>query len=327
MLNGSKISAYSDILSPFPTRICCCIGEFANLDFIILSSGVIEDIPDNYSITILVKCHFRISDISTDHGDLTDVVNLNICTIVEEYAKYAIVIFFIFTDKQEFIVGNPLDLRKFFRSILRSNLTLLYKVPFRITLNNPHIIGVGRIRIGITANINFLFLIKSNCCYIISSSRSRNTTDCSLPHQNTIGIIGIIKIRAIHAQPDVWVVDIIVGIICLACNINVVVFSRVIKCHFDKFCLLGASILRKKRAIPNQLSKIIKLCNKCCLITISFKDTTTNVSITIAGLDHIVDCQFTCCFQIICNPITSFLKLLRMRNTNLRRIFRIISIT
>ena len=327
MMHFEEITSSCNCLTPIPVCICSRKQEFVDLNLIVLRSSGVKDIPDNNDRSIVILDHSRIDNTSTDCRHLLDPIHLKVCTIIEEFTEDQVIILVVNTNKEESIIGDHHDLMHLLRIILRCNLTLLNQITFNTTLDDPHIIRINRVSIGVTAKIDTLLLVQSDRSHIISSGATRDTSDCSLPLQNTVRIVCIVESRLIQTQPDIWVKCIVVRVFSLACNVNKVVFWSIIDNHFEEFSPLLVSIDRNKSPFPNPLTKIIKLGKETRLITIWLNNLTANICKTLSSNFDIVNANDTSCFHILGQPITSLLKLLRVRDTNLRRILRIITIT
>ena len=198
MMHFKEIASSCNCLTPFPLSLCRRKKEFANVNLIVLRCSRIKDIPDNNDRSIVILNHSRIDNTSTHCRQLLDPIHLDVCTIVEEFTKDQVIILIINTNEEESIIGDHHDLMHLLRIILRCNLTLLNQITFNTTLDDPHIIRINRVGIGVTAKIDTLLLVQSDRSHIISSGATRDTSDCSLPLQNTVRIVCIVESRLIQ---------------------------------------------------------------------------------------------------------------------------------
>ena len=281
MMHFKEIARSCDCLTPFPFSLCFGKQEFTDVDLIILGCSRIKDIPDNDDCTVVIHSHSRVDNTSTHCRHLLDPIHLKVCTIIEEFTEDQVIILVVNTNKEESIIGDHHDLMHLLRIILRCNLTLLNQITLNTTLDDPHIIRINRVSIGITAKIDTLLLVQSDRSHIVSSSATRDTSDCSLPLQNTVRIVCIVESRLIQTQPDIWVKCIVVRVFSLACNVNKVVFWSIIDNHLEEFSPLLVSIDRNKSPFPNPLTKVIKLSKESRFVTICLSDLTANIGITL----------------------------------------------
>ena len=197
MMHFKEIASSCNCLTPFPLRLCRRKKEFTNVNLVVLRCSRIEDIPGNNDCTVVIHSHCGVDNTSTHCRNLLDPIHLDVCTIVEEFTEDQVIILIINTDEEESVIRNHHDLIHLLRIVLRCNLTLLNQITFNTTLDDPHIIRINRVSIGITAKINALLLVQSDRSHIISSGATRDTSDCSLPLQNTVRIVCIVESRLI----------------------------------------------------------------------------------------------------------------------------------
>ena len=280
-MHFKEVASSCNCLTPFPLSLCSRKQEFVDLDLVVLRCSRIKDVPDDNDRSIVIFNHSGVDNTSTNCWDLFNPIHLDVCTIVEEFTKDQVIILIINTNEEESIIGDHHDLMHLLRIILRCNLTLLNQITFNTTLDDPHIIGINRVSIGITTKIDTLLLVQSDRSHIISSGATRDTSDCSLPLQNTVRIVCIVESRLIQTQPDIGVKCIVVRVFSLACNVNKVVFWSIIDNHLEEFSPLLVSIDRNKSPFPDPLTKVIKLSEESRFITICLSDLTANIGIAL----------------------------------------------
>ena len=233
------------------------------------------------------------------------------------------------TTEQEGIVCFPLQLVKMLRTRSRSDLTLLHNGAIKIQQRNPHIIGCSRVSIGVTTDHYALILIQTDRSCIVTSGSTRDTSNITLPLNNTIRVVSVVETRSVLSNNYVRVAA---QVSCvrngLTNDIDVVgvaIFNR--ECLPRQRLSTCSRNCRDESSLPQHNTFAVELSKQTSDISISINSLTTNINRAVISDLNIIDCGCRCCFFQEGQEITCFLVSLRVRNTNFWRIIFIITRT
>ena len=210
---------------------------------------------------------------------------------------------------------------------VRSELTLLYNVTLVIELHNPDIIGIWGVGVRPTTNIKSLLVIEVNITCIVATSRTRDTSDLFLESDDTFGIICVIETRFVLNKQNIGIVSSSALRFGFTEHIDqMIVLRSLVEVNLLKTCFFDAR-RRQNTSIPNKSTQIGEFSEESRSIAICLSQFATNVSSTVgSGLNvENFKCRgISTTFNILVDPIVSFLELLRVRDSNLRNILNIV---